>query len=257
MQEQDEQILAREALNATRKAIEEGDSIVQKARDDYRLDAPDNADGPKMQNWKQGGFVELAPSPLNESLVELIKHIVNFDRAGRWISAAMALARLREQYDGFDTRDLPADESSWEGFTAKHVPMPPARIAELIGYMVHSGDLISCQKCSAKSKAVCGCGAPYLSTHRWAMPRCEPMEPTVREPSALDRAAEAITTHPEKSDRALATEIGVSHQTIKRARERAKTADGDVTDDVTVDGRVGRDGRRRKLPGRASAGTSH
>jgi IS30 family transposase len=66
--------------------------------------------------------------------------------------------------------------------------------------------------------------------------------------SALERAIVAILATPEKSNRAIAAEIRVSHQTVKRARQRIKTAGNDVAVDVAVE-RVGRNGRRIKATG--------
>ena len=109
---------------------------------------------------------------------------------------------------GFGPRDLPPDEQSWEVFVTKHPPPPAERIAELIGKMVHHGGMLRCTKCGTKSKCECGCGAPYVGEHRWASPVVPP-EPT-KGPGALDRAAAAIAAHPEKSNRAIAAEIGVA-----------------------------------------------
>jgi tricorn protease-like protein len=57
--------------------------------------------------------------------------------------------------------------------------------------------------------------------------------------SAMQRAEDAIAANPEKSDRAIAAEIGVGNKTVSRARERI-TVSGD-----TVAKRIGRDGRAR------------
>jgi hypothetical protein len=68
-----------------------------------------------------------------------------------------------------------------------------------------------------------------------------------------DLAARELAANPEKSDRGIAKELGVSHQTVKR--ERAKLG---VTD-VTPEKRIGRDGKRypakRKDPGRYALGS--
>jgi hypothetical protein len=53
------------------------------------------------------------------------------------------------------------------------------------------------------------------------------------EPTKLERAIAAVKASPEKSTRTIAAEIGVSHQTVKRAREEATKARSDVTPDVT------------------------
>jgi hypothetical protein len=80
---------------------------------------------------------------------------------------------------------------------------------------------LQCVTCGAEANAACTCGKPYL-------PRL--------------RAAEAVAAHPEKSNRAIADEIGVSEPTVRRAREA--TASGDAVDEA----RTGRDGRTRRHP---------
>jgi hypothetical protein len=77
--------------------------------------------------------------------------------------------------------------------------------------------ILECSACGAPALAACKCRAPYL-------------------PKA-DRAAAAIAAHPEKSDRTLAGEIGVSRATIQRAR------DAQVAHDEPPGKRVGRDGK--------------
>jgi len=58
---------------------------------------------------------------------------------------------------------------------------------------------------------------------------------------ARQRAAEAITANPEKSDRSIAEDIGVGHQTVGRARKIQTGPSGPVA-------RVGKDGKARRLP---------
>jgi hypothetical protein len=82
---------------------------------------------------------------------------------------------------------------------------------------------ICCSACGVSADAACDCGAPYLPVGQ--------------------RAAEAIARNPEKSDRAIAAEIGVGNKTVSRAR---RTVSRD-----TVAARVGLDGKaRRTRPGR-------
>lgn len=81
---------------------------------------------------------------------------------------------------------------------------------------------LECSACGATADAACGCGAPYMP--------------------AGTRAAKAVAANPEKSDRAIADELGVGHATVSRARKKA-TVSGD-----TVGKRVGKDGKVRKLP---------
>jgi hypothetical protein len=82
-------------------------------------------------------------------------------------------------------------------------------------------DKLVCRECHASIDAPCNCGAGYV------------LEPG-------ERAAAAVAASPEKSDRAIAAEIGVGHQTVARAR-RATGPDGPV--DAP---RTGLDGKTRK-----------
>jgi ribosomal protein L29 len=82
---------------------------------------------------------------------------------------------------------------------------------------------LACSACGAAGEANCDCGAPYM-------------------PASV-RAAKAITENPNKSDRAIAAEIGVSDRTVNRARGSTATHDA-------VEKRVGADGRARKQPAR-------
>jgi hypothetical protein len=80
---------------------------------------------------------------------------------------------------------------------------------------------LTCSACGTEVNASCNCGKPYL-------PR--------------QRAAEAVAAHPEKSNRAIADEIGASEATVRRARDA--TASGDAV----AEPRIGRDGKARRLP---------
>jgi hypothetical protein len=79
---------------------------------------------------------------------------------------------------------------------------------------------LECSLCGASTNAACECGAPYVP--------------------AGARAAAAVAADPEKSDRALATEVGVSKDTIRRARKSTGAREPVK--------RVGRDGKARKRP---------
>jgi len=82
--------------------------------------------------------------------------------------------------------------------------------------------MLECSACGAKANAECACGVEYVP--------------------AGTRAAAAIAKNPEKSDRAIAAEIGVSDRTINRARKTTAT-------DVAVGTkRTGKDGRTRQVP---------
>lgn len=79
--------------------------------------------------------------------------------------------------------------------------------------------------------AGCNCGAPLMSK--------------------AQRAAEAVAANPQKSNRAIAEEIGADEKTVRKAR----TADWSAVDDDApiIDGaievpRIGLDGKRRRMP---------
>jgi hypothetical protein len=76
-----------------------------------------------------------------------------------------------------------------------------------------------CTACGAEANATCTCGVAYV-------------------PKSV-QAAEAIATNPEKSDRAIAAELGVGRTTVQRARKEV-ARDGPPE----LDERVGRDGKR-------------
>lgn len=81
---------------------------------------------------------------------------------------------------------------------------------------------LRCSDCGAPGEATCDCGAAYVP--------------------AGQLAAKAIAANPDKSDRAIAEEIGVSHQVVGRARKKATGPNGPVAT------RTGRDGKARKPP---------
>jgi hypothetical protein len=80
-----------------------------------------------------------------------------------------------------------------------------------------------CGKCGLKVLAACTCGVAYVPARAAAM--------------------KAVTANPERSDRAIAKELGVDHKTIGAAR---KEMNGEIS---PVDKRIGRDGKARRLPG--------
>jgi hypothetical protein len=92
----------------------------------------------------------------------------------------------------------------------KLLEQPPGIVETVVRY--------ECPRCGNS----CQCGIPYSAK-------------TVR-------AVEAVRANPEKSDRAIAAEIGVSRMTVTRARA--------TVPDVTVDERTGLDGKTRKMPER-------
>ena len=72
-----------------------------------------------------------------------------------------------------------------------------------------------CTACGSEANATCTCGVAYVP--------------------AAQRAAEAIKANPGKSDRAIATEIGVNQSTVSRARQ---SGDAPASPE-----RTGRDGK--------------
>jgi hypothetical protein len=155
---------------------------------------------------------------LDQWLLPLIEHAVEFERTGRHIAAAAALAKVRERYAALSSADLAADEQSWPDFARKRVPLPAARIDELIGKMIHLGGLLRCTECGAGSLCACGCGVPYVGEH------CTWAAPIAKVATALERATAAITANPGRSNRAIAKEIGVVEQTVRRARQKLNAA---------------------------------
>lgn len=80
-----------------------------------------------------------------------------------------------------------------------------------------------CVSCGAETNASCNCGKPYVPK--------------------IVRAIEAVKTNPEKSNRAIAQEIGVSYDTVNKARKQ-------LTDHLSVETgpRLGLDGKTRQVP---------
>src|SRR5262245_14756583 len=96
--------------------------------------------------------------------------------------------------------------------TAKVVQIPnPARM--------------ECSSCGATANAACGCGVAYVP--------------------ASTRAREAIAKNPEKSDRALAADLGIGKDSVRRARDKLTGAHAPVDEK-----RIGRDGKARRMPRR-------
>jgi hypothetical protein len=83
-----------------------------------------------------------------------------------------------------------------------------------------------CTGCGAEANASCNCGMDY-------------------KPKSV-RAREAVEANPEKSDRAIAKEVGVSQPTVSKARKELEATDKQLS----VQERTGLDGKTRKLPER-------
>ena len=232
-----------EIIDAVRADVAAGESVIERAREDHGFGFDGDDDGPLTQAWKRRDLtVEATPSMINEMLISLIAYIVEAERKGRPLTVGVGLTRLREHYDGYNPRDLPPDEQTWQAFALKHVPLPAARVIELIGKVRLHGGMLRCTKCGTRSRCECGCGVPYVGEHRWATGMADAPEPAVAE-TALDRAMAAIAGSPEKSNRAIAAEIGVSEPTVRRAREQMKNTGIDDAPDDAPETRLGRDGR--------------
>ena len=80
-----------------------------------------------------------------------------------------------------------------------------------------------CTKCKKSIKAGCECGAPYVPAGKVAA------------------AAVAKPENVKKSDRVIATEAGISSNTVRRARKR-------TAPNGAVERRVGKDGKARRMP---------
>jgi hypothetical protein len=74
------------------------------------------------------------------------------------------------------------------------------------------------------------------------------IEASERLPIAVRAAAEAVKANPEKSDRAIAADIGVSKDTVREVRDELAT-----TSQLEDGPRVGLDGKTRRLPVREVA----
>jgi hypothetical protein len=81
---------------------------------------------------------------------------------------------------------------------------------------------LRCSACNATTSASCDCGAAYVP--------------------AGDIAVTAIVANPEKSDRAIAAEIGVNKNTVARARAKTTGPNG------PIEKRTGKDGKKRRVP---------
>ncbi len=77
---------------------------------------------------------------------------------------------------------------------------------------------LECSACGAKQDAACDCGVPYVP--------------------AGARAAAAVAANPEKSNRSIAEDIGVSLDTVNRARNESDERDR------STEKRTGKDGKR-------------
>lgn len=94
--------------------------------------------------------------------------------------------------------------------------------------------MLECSACGAKANAECACGVEYVP--------------------AGTRAAAAIAKNPEKSDRAIAAEIGANQSTVSRRRNNTTDARASVEGNQSAGTqpvgtkRIGKDGRTRRVP---------
>jgi hypothetical protein len=84
-----------------------------------------------------------------------------------------------------------------------------------------------CSGCGKSTEAACACGVAYVP--------------------AGQRAADAVAASPEKSDRAIAADLGVGNATVSRVRRAT------VSHDTVVEPRTGRDGKTRRMPQKKAA----
>jgi hypothetical protein len=101
-----------------------------------------------------------------------------------------------------------------------------ATVKPMAAYQISIQRMV-CTGCGAEANAACNCGLDY-------------------KPKSV-RAREAVEANPEKSDRAIAADIGVTAPTVGKARKES------TVNNFTVDERTGLDGKTRKLPERKPA----
>jgi len=212
---------------ATRAKIAEADAILQRALAEFGLQPGDPAPRPSLTyNTRAAAMERIAGPPASPAVPEIIMAAVEFERCGRLIAAGLALCRLRERFDEFTPGDLPPDERTWREFCTKWLAFGADRASELIGRLVHRGALLKCDACGIEATCRCACGADYRVT-RWPVEAAE----VVR--TALDRAIAAVIADPAKSNRAIAREIDVSFETVRRARQKLADGAGHVSTDVS------------------------
>jgi hypothetical protein len=164
---------------------------------------------------------------IDSSIDQRIAHISECARRRRWAGAGLGLVELRQWYEASHATAFADDERTWPDFIAKRFPSIPATdIERLTGQVLYRGGSLQCSDCGAQVVCQCGCGAPYVVAHPWAAPPPAPV-------SALDRATAAILASPGKSNRAIGAEIGMSYQTVRRARQRLGETEGGVSRNVS------------------------
>ena len=167
------------------------------------------------------------------TLADMVAFVNERHEAGRWATAGLALVKVKDRFLAIDPADRPGRRETWREFVESNFPMGFDQADELLGRLdpARRHGALRCCRCSWLLQAPCLCGAPYAPVDP------EPVAPL----SALERAAAAIAAEPDKSDRAIAKELGVGKDTVRRAR-----ASGAPTG---ASARLGLDGRRRRAPG--------
>lgn len=215
------------------KAVAEGEAILRRTEAEFQIDRrPGGEDGPLARAWKRGDL-PARRSPMAEPATDvaaMLATVIDAEQRNRRATLALALQRLFEWYQALES-SLPDGERTYAGFLRRHLAMPQDRLEKLIGDLepligglIRKGGLIRCTECRAESVCACGCGVAYLPEGTNLAP---PIAPEKLVPTALDRAVAAIREdataaaqegRETKSLREIAREIGVSHQTVKRAK---------------------------------------
>lgn len=136
----------------------------------------------------------------------MVQAVVEAERCGRWVTAALGLARLHERHEADDDRT-----DDWDTYAARSIPLPPERLRELLGKMLHGR---RCLRCGSypHAKALTAQAVPPKVT-------------------AVDRASAAIAASPDASNRAVAKAIGVSEHTVRLARRLARDTRENLAED--------------------------
>jgi len=155
------------------------------------------------------------------SLSDMVAFVNERVAAGRWVTGGLGLIRVKSVYEQIAPRERRADEKTWPAFAERRLTFGGfAGAEELLGRFdpARRCGMIRCGGCGAVGKAPCQCGVRCLPAEPGdpaAVPRAKPDK---RELSAREKAAAAIAADPEKSDRAIAAELGIGHATVSRAR---------------------------------------
>src|SRR5215471_15651587 len=140
-----------EIVSIARKVITEGETILGRTYHDFSIKQHSGADdGPLTRAWKRGDLPARQqplvdqPSEGQPSISDMIRMIAESMHRGRRITAGLGLIKLRERYETLDPDDLPEDERTWPGFVRKRLPLGINQVNQLIGAMVHRGDILRC-----------------------------------------------------------------------------------------------------------------